>query len=164
MVMRGNVAPRQRNKRGRAKQHLARCCPSMDSANHILRRLQSHPTSFYACIGVSWLTIVCGTQMWCPLCHRTLVGEQDLLIQVQGVLCSVGRECESFSQACSSKLETLHPLEGDPGCLPLWWSFVYLRFLHSLYYPVDSGSVQDTGILAENLLGSSKTKMTWCSS
>ena len=75
--------------------------------------------------------------------YRTLVGEQDLLVQVQGVLCSVGWEFESFSQACSSKLETLHPLEGDPGCLPLRWGLVYLRFLHSLYHPVDSGSAQD---------------------
>ena len=56
-----------------------------------------------------------GLETW----YHTLVGEQDLLIQVQGVLCSVGREFESFSQACSSKLETLCPLEGDPGCLPL---------------------------------------------
>ena len=56
-----------------------------------------------------------GLETW----YRTLVSEQDLLVQVQGVLCSVGREFESFSQACLSKLETLHPLEGDPGCLPL---------------------------------------------
>ena len=56
-----------------------------------------------------------GLETW----YRTLVSEQDLLIQVQGVLCSVGREFESFSQACSSKLETLHPLEGNPGCLSL---------------------------------------------
>ena len=52
-------------------------------------------------------------------------------------------EFESFSQACSSNLETLRPLEGDPGCLPLRRSFVYFGFLHSLYYPVDSGSAQD---------------------
>ena len=56
-----------------------------------------------------------GLETW----YCTLVGEQDLLVQVQGVLCSVGWEFESFSQACSLKLETLHPLEGDPGCLPL---------------------------------------------
>ena len=80
-----------------------------------------------------------GLETW----YCTLVGEQDLLVQVQGVLCSVGWEFESFSQACSSKLETLCPLKGDPGCLPLQWSFVYLLFLHSLYYPVDSGSAQD---------------------
>ena len=80
-----------------------------------------------------------GLETW----YRTLVGEQDLLVQVQGVLCSVGREFESFSQACSSKLETLRPLEGDPGCLSLRFSFVHLGFLHSLYYPVDSGGAQD---------------------
>ena len=56
-----------------------------------------------------------GLETW----YRTLVGEQDLLVQVQGVLCSVGQEFESFSQACSSKLETLRPLEGNPACLPL---------------------------------------------
>ena len=80
-----------------------------------------------------------GLETW----YRTLVGEQDLLVQVQGVLCSVGQEFESFSQACSSKLETLRPLKGDPGCLSLQWGFVYLQFLHSLYHPVDSGSAQD---------------------
>ena len=80
-----------------------------------------------------------GLETW----YHTLVSEQDLFIQVQGVLCSVGREFESFSQAFSSKLETLCPLEGDPGCLPLRWGFLYLRFLHSLYHPVDSGSAQD---------------------
>ena len=49
----GNTAPRQRSRRGKVKQHLARCCPSMDSAHHILRQLQLHATSFYACVGVS---------------------------------------------------------------------------------------------------------------
>ena len=80
-----------------------------------------------------------GLETW----YYTLVGERDFLIQVQGVFCSVGRELESFSQTCSSKLEALCPLEGDPGCVPLHWGFVYLRFLHSLYDPVDSGGAQD---------------------
>ena len=37
MVMRENAAPRQRNRKGRAKQHLARRCPSMDSAYSVLQ-------------------------------------------------------------------------------------------------------------------------------
>ena len=67
MVMRENVVPRQRNRRGRVKQCLARHCPSMDSAHSVLRRLQLHPISFYAYVGISLLTIVCGALMQHPL-------------------------------------------------------------------------------------------------
>ena len=63
-----------------------------------------------------------GLEAW----YYTLVSEQDFLVQVQGFFCSVGWEFESFSQTCSSELEALCPLEGDPGHLPLYWSFVYL--------------------------------------
>ena len=47
----GKHGAQAKKQRERAKQHLARRCPSMDSAHRVLRRLQSHPTSFYACIG-----------------------------------------------------------------------------------------------------------------
>ena len=95
--------------------------------------------------------------------YRTLVGEQDLVIQVQGVLCSVGRELESFSQACSLKLETFHPLKGDPAaCHSDGASCIFDSFIVCITLLI-VGVPRMTGILAENPLGSSKTKTTCCS-
>ena len=37
----------------------------------------------------------------------------------------------------------MHPLEGDPHCLPLQWGIMHFRLLHGLYYPVDSVGAQD---------------------
>ena len=45
--------------------------------------------------------------------YRTFVGKQELLVQIQGVFCSVSRKLEPFSQACSSELEALCPLKGN---------------------------------------------------
>ena len=50
--------------------------------------------------------------------YRTLVSQQDLLVQVQGVLGCVGQELKPFAQASSSKLEALWPLIGNSCHLP----------------------------------------------
>ena len=63
----GKSSAQVKKQKGKAKQCLARCCPSMDLTHHVLQWLQLHPTSFFTCVGVCWLTIVCGAKMQHPL-------------------------------------------------------------------------------------------------
>ena len=75
--------------------------------------------------------------------YHTFVGQQDLLVKVQGVFCCIGRELKPFTQACPSKLEALRPLIGDPCHLPFRRGAMHLCLLHSLHDPVDGRGTQD---------------------
>ena len=75
--------------------------------------------------------------------YRTFVGQQDLLIQVQGIFCCICRELKPFTQACLSELEALRPLIGDPCRLPFRQGAMHLRLLHGLHDPVDGRGTQD---------------------
>ena len=75
--------------------------------------------------------------------YGAFISEQDLLIQVQGVLCCIGQEFGSFTQAHPMELETLCPFISGSSCLPFCRGTVHLQFFHGLYDSIDSGGAQD---------------------
>ena len=82
-----------------------------------------------------------GLETW----YRAFISKQDLLVQVQGVLCCIGQKFESFTQAHLTELETLCLFMSDSSHLPFHRGAVHLQFFHGLcvYDSIDSGGAQD---------------------